>query len=110
MPMVEAAVPQMDGPAPLIVEVPDAVAGHQATGTQHNLRRLPRHRRRGFRMDHAAGRMGKPCAELHFWHDGAAQRGGLPPPWGLSDDHGHADFVATAAVHHIPANCAAVSL
>jgi fatty-acyl-CoA synthase len=110
MPLALQAIERMDGPAPILIEVPDAVAGITATGAHQTYEdflatgdaafawMMPEDEWESLALNYTSGTTGRPKGR------------GLSSPRRVSDDHGHTGCVANAAAPAVPDDCADVSL
>ncbi len=110
LPMAAEAMERMEGPAPTVIEVAGQSRGRPCPRPLHGIRRPARLGRSRFRLDHAAGRMGKHRAQLHLRHHGPPQGRGLSPSRRLSERHGTGHQLAHDAAPALPDHRAAVSL
>ena len=95
LPMVEAAALAMEGPAPLIIEVPDAVAGHVATGTRTTYEDflstgdadfawiMPQDEWESLALNYTSGTTGRPKGVVYHHRGAYLMTMGTPISWQL---------------------------
>ncbi len=108
--LAEAAIAEMEGDGPEIIEVPDDAAGFPATGRHPTYEQMLAEADPAFDWIMPEDEWESHRAQLHLRHDRAAQGRRLPPPRRVSERDGPGAELADGAASGLPHHRAALSL